>query len=211
MKIAMIILAAGLSERMGVFKPLLPVLGESALLRAVSLGRLAKVHIISVVTGYRHEDVEAALLSRHTKNIRHIYNNRYRDGMFSSVIAGVHSLPNDIDGFFLLPVDHCAVRHETLETLVAAFILSGGKTVVYPTYHGKRGHPPLIPYSFAAGIKNFDGADGMRGYLSPFPFEEAEVNDPGILMDMDTPQDYEALIKYLEGQAHYENNCDDGT
>lgn len=211
MKIAMIILAAGFSERMDAFKPLLPVLGESALLRAVELGRLAKVHCISVVTGYRHEDVEAALLSRHAKNIRHIYNNRYRDGMFSSVITGVHSLPNDIDGFFLLPVDHCAVIKETLEMLIAAFILSGGKTIVYPTYHGKRGHPPLIPYSYAADIKSYDGTDGMRGYLSPFPFEEAEVDDPGILMDMDTPQDYEALIKYLEGRAYHEKNCDSGT
>lgn len=208
MKIAMIILAAGFSERMGVLKPLLPVGGESALLRAVSLGRLEKIHSISVVTGNQREVIEAELMRSRAKNIRHIYNKHFAEGMFTSVKVGIHSLPGDIDGFFLLPVDHCAVMPETLEKTIAAFILSNGQAVVYPTYHNERGHPPLIPYSFAADIKEFDGTDGMRGYLSVFPFDEVDVNDPGTLLDMDTPRDYAALLTQL-GLPTYpdENAC----
>jgi CTP:molybdopterin cytidylyltransferase MocA len=123
MKIAMIILAAGFSERMGVLKPLLPVGGESALLRAVGLGRHEKIHSISIVTGHRHEEVQAELMKCGAKNIRHIHNAKYAEGMFTSVKAGIHSLPGDIDGFLLLPVDHCAVRPETLEKVIAAYIL----------------------------------------------------------------------------------------
>jgi hypothetical protein len=129
--------------------------------------------------------------------------------MFTSVKAGIHSLPGDIDGFFLLPVDHCAVSPDTLDKVIAAFILANGEAVVYPTHRNEQGHPPLIPYSFAADIKTYDGFDGMRGYLSAYPFEEVEVSDPGILLDMDTPRDYAALLSQL-GLPTYpdEAGCD---
>ncbi len=193
----MIILAAGFSERMGVLKPLLPVGEESALLRAVRLGRAEKIHSISVVTGHRHEEVEAELLKCRAKNVRHIYNKQYAEGMFTSVRAGIHSLPNDIDGFLLLPVDHCGVNPETLDKVIAAFVLSNGQAVIYPAYNGERGHPPLIPYGFTASIRGYDGGDGMRGFLAPYPFEEVDVDDRGILLDMDTPRDYETLLTHL--------------
>jgi molybdenum cofactor cytidylyltransferase len=197
LKIAMIVLAAGFSSRMGVMKPLLPVGGVSALLRAVSLGRPEHIHSISVVTGHRCEDVEAELSSYHSKNLRRVYNAKYADGMFTSVKAGIHSLPGDVDGFFLLPVDHCGVTPETLDKIISAFVLSDGQAVVYPTYNGEQGHPPLIPFSFMSGIKDYDGFDGMRGYLSGFPFEEVDVSDRGVLLDMDTPQDYTVLLRHL--------------
>ncbi len=198
MKIAMIILAAGYSERMGVLKPLLPVGGQSALHRAVGLGKTEKVHVISVVTGHRREDIETELYKCRAKNIRHIYNARFSEGMFSSVKAGVHSLPNDIDAFLLLPVDCCAVNPDTIEKVIAAFVLSEGKSVVYPVCGGRRGHPPLIPRAFTESIKHYDGEGGMRGFLALYPFDEVEVDDPGILLDMDTPSDYSALLKHLE-------------
>jgi CTP:molybdopterin cytidylyltransferase MocA len=197
LKIAMLILAAGFSQRMGVFKA--PVAGgrRQRPCRAVGLGVRERIHMISVVTGHRHQDVEAALYDCRAKNIRHIYNGKYAEGMFYSVKAGVRSLPGDIDGFFLLPADRCAVRPGTLEKLIAAFILSEGKSVIYPVYKGKRGHPPLIPYRYAEGVKSYDGGDGMKGYLSAYPCAEVEIDDPGILIDMDTPEDYATLLRYL--------------
>ena len=197
MKIAMIILAAGYSQRMGVLKPLLPVGTESALHRAVSLGKTENVHLISVVTGHRHEDVEAELYKKHAKNVRHIYNAAFSEGMFSSVRAGIHSLPHDIDGFLLLPTDHCAVKPDTVEKVIATFILTNGQAVVYPVMDRRRGHPPLIPRRFVDDINDYTGKDGMRGYLSQYPYEEVEVDDEGVYMDMDTPSDYSALLTHL--------------
>ena len=197
MKIGLVILAAGYSRRMGVLKPLLPVGGESALHRVLRLGKTEKVHLSTVVTGYRREEVEAELDRYHAKNIRHIYNGCFDEGMFSSVKAGVHSLPGDLDGFFLLPADHCAVKPETLEKLIAAFILENRETIVYPTYCGTCGHPPLIPFGFVSGLKSYSGGNGMQGYLSQFPSVQVEVDDGGILLDMDTPSDYAALLSFL--------------
>jgi molybdenum cofactor cytidylyltransferase len=193
----MIVLAAGFSERMGVLKPLLPVGEGSALERAVCLGKTEKVHLISVVTGHRHEEVEAELDRFRAKNVRHIYNARYAEGMFSSVKAGIHSLPHDIDGFLLLPVDHCAVTPLTVEKVIAAFILSEGRAVINPVSGGRRGHPPLIPRAFVEDIRDYDGADGLRGFLSNCPHDEVEVDDAGIWLDMDTPSDYAALRAHL--------------
>ena len=193
----MIILAAGYSKRMGVLKPLLPVGETRALQRAVSLGKAEKVHVISVVTGYRHTDVEAELIACRAKNLRHIYNTRFDEGMFSSVKAGISSLPHDIDGFLMLPVDHCAVKPETVEKVIAAFVLAKGLRVIYPVTDGKRGHPPLIPRAFVEDIRDYDGAGGMRRYLSQYPYDEVEVNDAGIYLDMDTPSDYSALLTHL--------------
>ncbi|UOO38105.1 NTP transferase domain-containing protein [Oscillospiraceae bacterium CM] len=197
MKIGLIILAAGNSERMGVLKPLLPIGGESAVLRCVALGRHQKIHSISVVTGYRREAVEAALLKCRAKNVRHIYNAKFEDGMFSSVKAGIRSLPSDLDGFFLLPADTCAVTEKTIEKLITAFILGNGESVVYPAYDGHRGHPPLIPYALAADIMGYAGADGLRACLAHYPAEEVDTDDRGVLLDMDTPQDYAALLRHL--------------
>jgi hypothetical protein len=117
--------------------------------------------------------------------------------MFTSVRAGIHSLPNDVDGFLLLPVDHCGVKPETMERVIAAYVLSNGQAVIYPTYNGERGHPPLIPFGFAEGIRDYDGGGGMQGFLAPYPYAELETDDRGILLDMDTPRDYEALLTHL--------------
>ena len=117
--------------------------------------------------------------------------------MFTSVRAGVHSLPADLDGFLLLPVDICAVRPETVDKLIAAFVLDNCQSVVYPTYGGRRGHPSLIPYVLAAGLRAYDGENGMQGYLAPFPAVEVETDDEGVLLDMDTPADYAALLRFM--------------
>ncbi len=197
MKIALMILAAGLSERMGVLKPLLPVGEMSALAHAVALGRTERVHMITVVTGSRHELVEAELQRCKAKNVRHIYNKHYTDGMFTSIQAGVHSLPGDIDAFFLLPVDLCAITPDTFERLIAAYLLTPEPSVIYPTVRGERGHPPLIPMQFMGGLKEYDGPNGMQGYLSAFPSHDVEIDDPAILLDMDTPADYATLLRHL--------------
>jgi CTP:molybdopterin cytidylyltransferase MocA len=162
----------------------------------------AGLHCISVVTGHCHEAVEHEMALIHYKNLRHIYNHDYMNGMFSSVKAGIRSLPTDTDAFFMLPADHCAVSQKTIEELIASYALLGGSAVLYPVYNGLRGHPPLIPYRFTDGIREYGGDNGMRGYLSQFTHEEIVIDDAGMLLDMDTPRDYAHLLRYF-GQPTY--------
>lgn len=185
---------------MGEFKPLLPVGGSPAVLRAVRAAEEAGIRDITVVTGHFREKIES-FLSEAAPNAQLIYNERYMEGMFSSVCAGASAVRAGTDGFFLLPADCCAVSSETLAALVRAFEKAGMEAVAHPAHKGRRGHPPLIPARFAGSIIAYKGGGGLRGCLEALPYIETETGDPGILLDMDTPDDYASLLEYITGDA----------
>jgi len=193
----MIILAAGLSERMGVFKPLLPVGDIPAVLRCISTAKSAGVSDIIIVTGHNRQELEDVFSRKNDPQVRLVHNERFRDGMFSSVHSGAQELPQDIDGFFLLPSDCCAVAPDTLLTLIGEFVKTGKTSVTRPKLNGQRGHPPLIPAMYLDGLLSYSGEDGLKGFLRPLPTLEVEINDPGFLLDMDSPEDYANLLTHL--------------
>ena len=192
----MIILAAGLSERMGVFKPLLPVGGQPAVLRCIHTAKAAGLQDILVVTGHMRAEIES-FLHLNAPDVRTVYNSGYKDGMFSSAQAGVSALPAKLDGFFLLPSDCSAVSPHTLKELAERFAENEGKLVTRPKFNGKRGHPPLVPAQHISPLLSYMGENGLKGFLSPLPTFEMELDSPGALLDMDTPQDYCELLSYL--------------
>ena len=116
--ISAIILAAGLSRRMGEQNPLMDLGGQTVLERMVSLYRRAGVIDIRVVTGHRAQAIRAALSSY---PVTVVHNPCYQSGMFSSVLAGIDSLPTTIRSFFIHPVDIPLVRPHTLSLLMDAF------------------------------------------------------------------------------------------
>ena len=137
---AAIILAAGFSSRMDGFKPLLPFGSESVIERVVRLFRDAGIDTIRVVTGHMSTDLLPLLQG---SGVRPVLNERYREGMFTSVVAGISSLEDFQGAFFLLPVDIPLVRLQTVITLMEAYG-SGKRSLLYPAFRGRRGHPPLI-------------------------------------------------------------------
>jgi len=196
MKIAMIILAAGLSKRMeGVFKPLLPVGTELAISRCVRIAESVGVCEIIVVSGHRRQELES-VLSESSSSVHIVHNEKYIDGMFSSVYTGVLNLPDGLDGFFLLPVDCCAVSSITLQTLIEEYEKADRTSVTRPKFDGQRGHPPLIPAQFIGDILNYSGESGLKGILRELPTVEIEMPDCGALLDMDTPEDYAKLLAF---------------
>jgi CTP:molybdopterin cytidylyltransferase MocA len=196
MRLALLILAAGLSSRMGALKPLLPVGESSALLRSVRLAADAGIDEVIVVTGNGRERISKALQDCGAP-VKTVFNGAFKTGMFSSVKAGAAALPEGTDGFFLLPADVCAVRESTLRLLAGAFEREDALKTVYPSVSGLRGHPPLIPARFIPALGEYDGGDGLRGFLSGLPSIELETGDPGIALDMDTPEDYARMLRYL--------------
>ncbi len=189
---AAIILAAGYSSRMGDFKPLLR-LGETTILeRIIGLFRETGVEDIRVVIGYRSADL-LPLVDRLLA--RPVINDRYHDGMFSSVLAGVESLEEDIGAFFLLPVDIPLVRRETVTTLLEIY-RSGAGSILYPVFRGKRGHPPLMSARYIEEIVGWEGDGGLKSFLALHEAEavNVETGDENILLDMDTPSDYERVL-----------------
>jgi len=197
MKVAAILLAAGFSSRMGSFKPLLPLWDSSGLTsvleRNIALFRAAGLDDIRVVIGHRAADL-IPLLDR--LQVKPVINAHYREGMFSSVVAGVGSLAKDVAAFFLLPVDIPLVRRQTLADILSA-AANPEQRVIYPTFRGRRGHPPLISAGFRAEIETWSGEGGLKRLLEKHEGEaiEVEVADEGILLDMDTPDDYRQLLE----------------
>ena len=195
--VSAIILAGGYSMRMKEFKPLLPLGDSTVIENTINVFRNSGVRDITVVIGFRANDLKVVL---DRIGVKWAYNKNYSEGMYLSVLAGVCSLPANTDGFFLLPADMPLVKHETIEELVWVYN-STEYDIIYPTYKGRRGHPPLISSKLFPAIKNWDGSGGLRALLSQYQkvATQVEVSDENILNDMDTPKDYINLCKLFRG------------
>lgn len=185
--IAAVILAAGLSSRMGQFKPLAPMGSERVIERVIGLFREAGVSDLLVVTGHEAHRLLPVLEMR---GVRGVINPDWERGMFSSVQAGVGRLDAACRAFFLMPADMPLVRPETIRVLLGAFE-RGGMDVYRPCYQGKRGHPPLISAALIRPILTFAEPGGLRVLLARYRHRSADVacDDPGILIDLDVPED----------------------
>ncbi len=191
-----IILAAGYSERMKQFKPLLDLGGRPVIERVISSFADAGIADIRVVAGFCKEKLIQALAGL---SVRVVINDRYAAGMFSSVQAGVKSLDSSTEAFFLMPADVALVRTETIRYLAGLYNLHRNKILI-PVFGTGRGHPPLIAARFAGSIIDYSGENGLGGVLSLHNADivALPVPDGNILLDMDTPEDYATLRKKLQ-------------
>jgi molybdenum cofactor cytidylyltransferase len=197
-RLSAVILAAGLSSRMGELKAALPLGQGTVLEQCIKLFRGCGIEDVVVVTGHRSEET-VAIAQRSGARIAH--NPDFADGMYSSIRTGVGQLSDQNSGFFLLPVDIPLVRPGTLKLLTRSFTATPAR-ITYPVFDGKRGHPPLIDRSLIPTIieqKHPEG--GLRTLLTTFETQhpqqirEVVVPDANILFDMDTPEDYFAGIE----------------
>ncbi|MES9995608.1 DVU_1551 family NTP transferase [Desulfovibrio aminophilus] len=194
MRLAALILAAGLSSRMGRLKPLL-ALGDASLLgRAADLFRNAEVADILVVTGHRADEVRA---EAERLGLRSVHNPDFETGMFSSVLTGLRALPPGLDGVFILPVDIPLVRPATLRRLIERLPESQTQALV-PALDGEPGHPPLLRPTAVDAALAWTGAGGLREALAALEVEPVEVADAGILFDLDTPEAYAEALRRWE-------------
>ena len=191
-----IVLAAGFSERMGEFKPLMMLGGMTVLERVIRLFQSVGVGRIHVVTGHRAAEL-TPLIDRWGG--RSVVNARYADGMYASVAAGVSSLEVSAASFFVLPADIPLVRPATLRSLMEAFP-DGRAAICHPTFQGRRGHPPLIGRRFSSAITNGQGNGGLKALLERYESEALDVPaaDEFILQDLDGPDDYQRLCDRLK-------------
>nr|WP_321401539.1 NTP transferase domain-containing protein [uncultured Desulfobacter sp.] len=198
--------AAGLSSRMGRYKPLLPLGRSNMIGTVIELFKTAGIHDIIVVTGHNHDRlapvVEAA-------GARPLFNPDFESGMFSSIRTGVAALPSGIDGFFLLPADTPAIRPATLDLIQKQFEAAKDKLIV-PAFKGETGHPPLIPARMIPFITGAGPDANLRQILfsDPNRIIQLPVPDRGILMDADTPEGYDQVkFKYDRLEIPDELEC----
>ena len=195
-----LVLAAGQSNRMGDFKPLMRI-GEHMLLEATVRSLFAGgVEHVTVVLGHRAGEVEAMLkakipLERVSFSVNHEY---AHTDMLQSVRLGVSALP-PCDAFYLLPGDMPAVSPQTLRLLASEFRRTDAR-VVFPMLQGRRKHPPLVSARCAADILAYRGEGGLRGLWQRYEGDLTEVaaEDPGCGLDADTAEDLNRLMRYMD-------------
>jgi molybdenum cofactor cytidylyltransferase len=191
--ISAIVLAAGKSERMGRPKALLPLRGKTFLENILAAISSSPVEETCVVVGHHRDEIE-----RHVEPpARIIFNPDYEQGMITSLQAGIRSLPSRTSGALLFLVDHPLVDSETIALLVRKV---GADRIVLPTFEGRRGHPVLFGSAILQEILGLSASQGANivVHKDPDRIVEVSVNSPGILVDVDTPEDF------LKLQSEYE-------
>ena len=183
-----IILAAGSSRRMGSQKLLLPY-GQSTIIEAVIDQVLdSKVDQVMVVLGADFEKIRNTIGQ---KPVRFCHNKAHEEGMLSSVICGIRSLPEDAATALIFLGDQPRIPSLVTNQVIDAYNeeLFG---IVIPVYQHRRGHPLLVDMKYRKEIENLDLEQGLRSLRHHFPDDvlEVEVNEPGILVDIDTRDDY---------------------
>lgn len=196
--VAALVLAAGQSRRMGpVNKLLAPVGGAPMLARVVGEALASRACAVYVVTGHERSRVEEALADR---DVRLVHNPGYERGISTSIVAGLSSLPADVEGALICLGDMPAVSTEVLDRIIAAFDPGQGAEVCVPTCRGKRGNPVLWSRRFFAEIRRIRGDAGARHLIGEHSqvVREVPIDDASILLDVDSP---EALARVSAGEG----------
>jgi broad specificity phosphatase PhoE/CTP:molybdopterin cytidylyltransferase MocA len=182
---------------MGEFKALLDVGGKPAAARQADALREAGVSEIVFVTG--HERERLADLIR-AKGAVEAFNERFADGMFTSVKTGLEKALSlacgSVSAFLLLPVDCPLASVSAIRSLLDAHMKNPGRFIV-PCYRGKKGHPLLIPAEAVPEITAHGGDGGLKAVTAGHgDMIRVETDDEGVVLDMDSPAGYEEIKAY---------------
>lgn len=191
-RVAGIILAAGMSTRMGPLKQLLP-LGGRAAIEWIAEAVGARLDEVVVVLGHRAEEV-ASVLAAHP--VRWVVNTSYQTGMLSSVQCGVQAVDRAADYLICLGDQPRLSRAVVEQVLQRRNQRDAG--IIIPTTNGKRGHPVLIGNAYRAEILALPPGVGLNAVTRGHPEDTCElpVAEPAILTDMDTPADYQRELNH---------------
>jgi molybdenum cofactor cytidylyltransferase len=190
LRIGAVILAAGSSSRMGETKQLLKLENGTALVaQALDCVRAARIDEIVLVLGHEAEKVRAAIGSRELKIV---VNERYTEGMSTSLALGLASLGERIAAAFVVLGDQPFIQSATLNLLIDRYEQTHAP-IVLPTHNGARGNPVLLDRSIFAEVVALTGDVGARAIFGNHTNEilKVPVDDPGILLDFDNREDWE--------------------
>jgi CTP:molybdopterin cytidylyltransferase MocA len=191
---AAIILAAGASERMGYPKALLAYRGRPFLAGIVDACYAAGIEKRVVVLGYYADKIREEI---DLSQVVVAMNDDLAAGPIGSIRAGLAALaPSPVDAVVVWPVDRPHVAVATVESILDAF-RAGHQPIVVPTYGGKRGHPVLFGRRVFAELIGAPNDLGARAVVhrDPARVTEVPVEDPAILEDFNTPDDYKKLLR----------------
>jgi len=193
-----VIVAAGLSLRMGTFKPLLKFGSVTIAQQIIITLHQAGASPVVVVAGYN-----ADMFEKHVSHMGAVClrNEHYADSqMLDSAKIGLAFIQRHCDRVLFTPVDIPLFTNNTIKMLLAE-----DGPVALPVYEGIEGHPLLISSVLIPSILDYSGDNGLEGAIKSCGKEKrlVPVKDDGVLFDVDTPEDYQELM-----HRHTKNTCE---
>ena len=191
-----IVLAAGYSSRANAFKMTLPMGQMSVLEQTISKFEGLCSRVI-VVAGYQAEIIQeeiARIISENAYSfqIEFVYNENFNQGMFHSIQKGCNEV--NAPTFFITPGDCPLVKKETVQLLA-----KHKGNVVIPSFDYKGGHPIKLSSEVKQKILETNSESNLRAVLGGYEKKYMNVDDPGVLMDVDTLEDYQKALDYYKG------------
>lgn len=189
---------------MGRPKLALPVGGKTVLEQVIAALREANIETILTVLGPQVADLQplaeqagatVLVLPAATPDMR------------ATIEFGLRWLeetlrPAPTDHWLLVPADHPTLRADVVQSLAEAQTAHPEQSIFIPTYDGQRGHPTLIGWRHVAGIRQLPPDQGLNTYLRQQQDQthEVPVATADVLLDLDTPADYERLLRDWPGK-----------
>ncbi|HEY9077145.1 MAG TPA: nucleotidyltransferase family protein [Anaerolineaceae bacterium] len=190
--ITAVVLAAGSSRRMGSPKLTLPW-GNSTVIGSVinTLVSTGISQIIVVTGGYKNE-VENALVGH---PVTLVHNKDYLEGeMISSLKVGLHYVSEIAQAVLITLGDQPQIEPQVIHQILKVFSREN-YPIIIPSYNHRRGHPWLLRNDYLAKVQKLGVSQSMRDFLSDQQqsIHYVDVNTNKVLMDLDTPEDYQRL------------------
>ena len=197
-EVAAIVLAAGRSQRMGAFKPLLPFGAKTVIESCIEYLRAGGIETVIVVVGQGSGPEE---LKQHLKDSRVIFaiNPDPASEMSVSIACGLRAIPEAAKVVVITPADQPAVPAGVVQMLINEW--KNGARLVMPTNKGRGGHPVLVDLDFLDELLSLNDSRGLKGFFDAHQNQVSRVavDSNYIARDMDTWDDYRALHQEVFG------------
>jgi molybdenum cofactor cytidylyltransferase len=196
LRVAVVVLAAGKSRRMGRNKLLLKLGGITVLDRVLSSIEGSKVDEVFVVLGHRPEDL-GPIVNAHSAEV--VFNPDYEEGMMNSFKAGLSMV--SADAAFLCLGDQVVLDPVLMDRMIDTMEADPEALIVSPIHEGRRGHPVLFRKVLFPEIMGFGPGDTLRDVVEGHGDNHLGIEgDLWCTLDMDTPEDYERIRERLDAE-----------
>jgi|SRR5690625_4945731 len=200
--IGAIILAAGMSQRMGQAKLLLPLHGKPLFQHVLEVVNHHLIDQIVFITGLLSEEISEQIIT--SEKVEVLHNPDYRTGMATSLRYGIEHIKEQVDATFIFLADQPFVPVQVMESIIEHYQIGQqeGILIIRPSYQHVVGHPVLFDAQLFPEFNDIEGDEGGKGIIQKYhhALQVIPFANPIWGRDIDTPTDYHQMRKVTRSE-----------